>query len=103
MGTVERLNLALLIHAQDHRALGRRHVEPDDVAHLLNKLRIGGELESLESLGAVRLQTKGSPDTMDRRRRVADRLGHAPRETSATSVSTRLLQDCRKLLASTEK
>jgi hypothetical protein len=41
LGAIERLGLALLVDAEHHGALGRSHVEPDDVAHLLDKPRIG--------------------------------------------------------------
>jgi hypothetical protein len=40
---VERLDLRLLIDAEHDRRLGRVEVEPNDVAHLVDELRIGGE------------------------------------------------------------
>ncbi len=55
--SVERLDLALLVHTQHHRLGGRIEVEPDDVADFLDKQRVGGELEGF---GAVRLQPEGS-------------------------------------------
>ena len=73
---VERLDLALLVDAQDDGALRRRHVEPDDVAHLGDEVGIGGELEGLQP---VRLQAEGPPDALHRRGRQAARLGHAAR------------------------
>jgi hypothetical protein len=72
--SVERLDLALLVDAQHEGAVGRRHVEPDDVAHLVHEQRIARQLEALD---AVRLQAESLPDPMDRRRRVAGRSGHA--------------------------
>src|SRR6266571_153470 len=41
-------------------------VEPCDVTHLLDKHRVGGELEGLDP---VRLQAEGSPDAMHARDR----------------------------------
>jgi hypothetical protein len=52
LGTLERLNLAFFIDAQHHRVIRRIEVETDDVAHLLDELRVGRELEAS---GAVRL------------------------------------------------
>ena len=44
---VQRLDLALLIHAQHHRLDGRVHVQADDVTDFVDKQRITGELERL--------------------------------------------------------
>ena len=70
---VQRLDLRLLVHAQHQRALGRAHVEADDVAHLLDEQRV---VRQLEGLAAVRLQPEGAPDAVDGRRRIAHRLRH---------------------------
>ena len=72
LGAVQRLDLALLVDAQHHGAIGRIEIEPDDVAHLLHEQRVGRKLEGLDP---VRLQPEGLPDAMDGRRRVADRRG----------------------------
>lgn len=45
----------LLVDAEDDRPLGRRGVEPDDVADLLHEQRIGRKLEGLDP---VRLQAE---------------------------------------------
>ncbi len=50
-GPVQRLDLRLLIHAQNDRVLRRRQVQPDDVGDLGDQLRIGGELERLAAPG----------------------------------------------------
>ena len=50
LGAIERLNLRLLIHAQDHRVVRRVEVQPDDVAHFLDEERIGGQLEGLRQV-----------------------------------------------------
>ncbi len=70
---VERLDLALLVHAQHERPIGRVEIKTDDVAHFVDEQRVGRELEGL---GAVRLQTEGVPDAHHRRLRQATRLGH---------------------------
>ena len=70
---VERLDLALLVDAEHQRAVRRRQIEADDVAHLVHEVRIAGELEGLR---AVRPQAEGAPDAPDRRVREAAFLGH---------------------------
>src|SRR5579864_1805770 len=60
---IQGLNLGLLIHAQHQRTVWRIQVKAYDVAHLLDELRIGGQLESLTAMG---LQTEGSPNAADR-------------------------------------
>ena len=62
LGTVQRLNLALLVHAEDDRVIGRVQVQPPDGAHFLDEQRVGREFEGL---GAMRLQTKGAPNAAD--------------------------------------
>jgi hypothetical protein len=44
---VERLDLRLLIEAQNDPGVGRVEVEPYDVAHLVDELRVRRELERL--------------------------------------------------------
>ncbi len=88
LGSVERLDLALLVDTQHEGAVGRRHVEPDDVANLVHEQRVGRELEAL---GAMRLQAEGLPNPMDRRRRIAGRSGHAA-QRPMRRVGRRLLQ-----------
>jgi hypothetical protein len=54
--------LALFVDAENQRAFGRRQIKPDDIAHLLDEERIGGELEGL---GAMTLEVEGFADPMD--------------------------------------
>ena len=42
---IEGLDLALLVCAQHQRPFGRVEVQADDIAHLLNQLRVGRQLE----------------------------------------------------------
>ena len=51
--TVQRLNLALLIHAKHQAAVGRVEVESDDVADLVDEQRIAAQLEGLRCDAAV--------------------------------------------------
>ena len=44
---IERLDLRLFIDTQDQGTVGRVEVEPDNVAHLVDKQRIAGQLEGL--------------------------------------------------------
>jgi hypothetical protein len=43
--------LGFLIDAEHDRALGRVEVEPDDIADLLDELRVRGELPGLLRMG----------------------------------------------------
>lgn len=52
---LQRLALALLVHAQHQRVLRRTQVQADDIAQLLDEERIVGQLEAL---GAMRLQAE---------------------------------------------
>jgi hypothetical protein len=49
---IQRLDLTFLVDAQNPRALGRRQIEPGNIAHFFDEQRIGGQLERL---GAMRL------------------------------------------------
>src|SRR6185295_18862051 len=42
LGTVESLNLGLLVHAQDQSAIRWIQVKPNDIAHFLNEQRVFG-------------------------------------------------------------
>ena len=76
LGAIQGLNLRLLVHAENHGVLRRVHVQPDDVARLVHEVRVCRELEGL---APVRLKGKGSPDAIDRRRRIPRRLRHRAR------------------------
>ena len=76
LGAVERLDLAFLVDAQDHRAVRWGHVQPDHIAHFRNEVGIGRQLEGLNP---VWLQAEGPPDPLHRGRGQAARLGHAAR------------------------
>jgi len=73
---VQRLDLALLVDAQHHGHQWRVHVQPDDVAHLLDKQRVARQLEGLLPMG---LQSEGAPDARHRRLRQAGFARHGAR------------------------
>ena len=73
---VQRLDLALLVHAQNHSLRRWVQVQPDDVAHLLDKQRVGGQLEGLL---AMRLQAERTPDARDGCLRHLHLAGHRAR------------------------
>ena len=73
---IQRLDLALFVHRQDDGAVGRTEIQPDDVAHLLDKLRVRRQLERVE---AMRLQPERLPDARDRGLRQSGHLGQAAR------------------------
>ena len=50
LGAVERLDLALLIDRENDGMGWRIDIEADDVAQLVDKLRVGGELELFHSV-----------------------------------------------------
>ncbi len=60
--SLQRLTLAFFIQAKHDCILRRAHVETHHIAHLVQKLRGGGELKVLM---AVRLQPEGFPDPGD--------------------------------------
>ena len=60
-------------NTEHQRAVGRRQIEPDDVADLVHEVRITGELEGL---AAMRLQAERTPDAPDRRVRQSGLLRH---------------------------
>jgi hypothetical protein len=64
LGTIQRLNLALLVDAQDHGVLGRMEIQPDNIADLFDEKGIIGDFEMALAMG---LKTKGAPDSLDRR------------------------------------
>ena len=73
LGALQGLGLALLVDAQDHRMVGRMEVEADDVADLLDKEGIGGELEVLLP---VELEVERGSETLDRGLRDLGGGGH---------------------------
>src|SRR5215471_533686 len=71
--TVQRLHLALFVHAQNNRTIRRIQVQPDDIPNLLDELRVFGKLEVLHTM---RLQPESSPNPHDRCLRESRLLGH---------------------------
>src|SRR5260221_136654 len=59
LGAVERLDLTLLVGAQHQRSFGRVEIQADNIADLLDQLRISRQLECF---GAMRLQSEGFPN-----------------------------------------
>jgi hypothetical protein len=60
---IKRLDLRLFIDTEHERAVGRRQIEADDVANLVDEQWVAGQLERLR---AVWLQPEGGPDAPDR-------------------------------------
>jgi hypothetical protein len=75
-GAIQRLDLAFLINAKHNRALGRIEVEPNDVADLLDELRIPTELPGLLT---VRLEPERLPNAVHRGLVETDLGGHRAR------------------------
>ena len=75
-GPVQSLHLAFLVQRQDDGAIRRKEIQPDNVAHFLDELRIRGQLERIEPM---RLQAERLPDPGDRRLGETGHLGQAAR------------------------
>jgi len=73
LGSVQRLNLALLIDRQYDGVRWRIDVESDDIAELLDEVGVVGELELAD---AMRLKAVCAPNTLNRTHRDANGLGH---------------------------
>lgn len=48
---LESLNLALFVHAQDNRLVGRIKIESHDISELLGEAGVIGKLEALDTVG----------------------------------------------------
>lgn len=66
LATLQRLNLALLIHTHDQGLLRRVQIQPDDVLYLLDEERVVGKLKVTRS---VRPQAEGALDPVNGRLR----------------------------------
>ena len=73
LGALESLDLALLVHAQDHGLVGRVEVQPHHVGELLREPPVLGELETFRPVG---LQPMGEPDALHGGLADALGLGH---------------------------
>ncbi len=62
-GPVQRLNLTLFVDTQDQRAIRRRQIKADNVAHFLDEQRVARELERLTPM---RLQAERAPNAPNR-------------------------------------
>ena len=80
LGPLESLNLRFLIEREHHRIGGRIHVQTDDVADLLDELRVRRQLEGF---GDVRFETKRPPDATD------GRVAHARRRRHGAGTPVR--------------
>ena len=76
LGTIQSLNLALLVGAQHQRVLRRIEIQADDVFQFLGERRIVADLEGFH---AMRLQPVGAPDAPHAGFADADRRRHGAR------------------------
>ena len=63
LGAIQRLNLALLIHTQDHGVLGRIQIQTHNIPDFFNEKGVVGDFEMALPMG---LKAKGAPDPLDR-------------------------------------
>jgi hypothetical protein len=78
LSAFQRLNLALLVHAQHYRVFRGMQIQAHDVAHFLHEKRIGREFEVPLTM---RLQPERPPDAVHRgfrKPRLACNLPHTP-------------------------
>ena len=75
LSPIQRLNLALFVHAQDDRLLRRIQVQSDHVGQFLQELGVAREFECLDKM---RLQIVGLPDIVDGGLADTLTLGHRP-------------------------
>lgn len=87
-GAPERLNPALLVHAQHDRAFGRVQVQSDHVMHPVREQRVVRRLEPVLRMG---LEVERAPDAARARPADPDALGHQP-PAPVRRVPRRLLQ-----------
>ena len=98
LGAVEGLNLALFIDAEHQRMIGRMQIQADNVAHLLDKERIGGELKTARTVG---LHAEGLKHAMHGGTGDAAGLGslpNAPVRALGRSAGEGALEQSRNLL-----
>ena len=86
LGPVQSLDLALLVHAQHKRVLGRIPVQAHNVPQLFHEPGVVAQLERLDQMG---LQPVRHPDALDRRR--TDALGPSHRTHAPVGLTGRLL------------
>jgi hypothetical protein len=72
-GPVQGLDLGFLVHTQHQRLLRRIQIQPDDVADLVDEVRVGADLEGVDQ---VRFEPKRLPDPAHRRLRQPRFFGH---------------------------
>ena len=75
LGSIQSLDLGLLVDAENHRVSGRIDIETDDVADLGRELRVIGQLEGAKTVGG---QAMGAPDALGRSQADGHRPGHHP-------------------------
>src|SRR4029077_13031623 len=90
--------LAFLIDTKHDGFVGRIEIEAHNIAHLLDKHRVGTQLEGVHPVG---LESKGAPNSQDRMLGNACFLSHqtaAPVGSSPRSSLQRLSDDLLELL-----
>ena len=75
LGTVERLDLALLVYREHHRMRRRMHVEADNILDFSGEGGVPGALEGTQPVG---LEVVRLPDALHRGERQLRGLGHGP-------------------------
>ena len=73
LGAVERLDLRFFVDREDDGMGGRIDIKPDNIAQLVDELRVVGELELVDP---VRLETMRPPDALDGTRADTDGFRH---------------------------
>jgi hypothetical protein len=73
LGAVERLDSRSFVDREEHGMGGRIDIKPDNIAQLVDELRVIGKLELVDP---VRLETMRAPDALDETRADIDGFRH---------------------------
>jgi hypothetical protein len=95
LGPVKRLDLGLLIAAQDQGALRGIEIQPDDVLEFLDEVPV---VRYLEALYPMRLESVRLPDAPHARRTDAGHRCHAARAPMRRVIRTLLRRQCHDAL-----
>jgi len=93
LAALERLALALLVHAQDQGILRWVQVQPHHITQLLNEKRIGGQLKTLATVGLQAEQLEIAVNTSAIDTRLGRNRAHAPVRRAAGRFGVQALVD----------
>ncbi len=90
LGPLQRLDVRLFIHRQQHRVVGRMQIQPHDVGRLGRELRVGADAPAAPPLQVNALAAQHPPDLM--RRDVAQGLSHQRAAPGRVAARRRIVE-----------